>query len=579
MAKTNVSIGSMVHSFAQYPVGHFRRSGFKRDNWLLTAMNAGYIVPIWYDEAVPGDTLKMNIRALCRLATQIVPFMYNVFMDIHVWCVPHRLLWKNWVRMHGEQPNPGDSIDFLTPQLTTQSINDCPIGSIYDYFGVVPGVINETFNVFNFRAYNLVYNEFYRDENLQDRVFFTDEDSGDDFDKYTLLRRGKRKDYFTSALPSPQKGQQVDLPLGQSADITFSNSNVSVFGTGKALGLIGTEDGYLHSLALSPLTNSNPNWNLKGLVVSGQTSGAEVPGTTTPYISPGTNNEFANYMGVSTNPSRSGLTGQITGNGTVDLSSATAVTINSLYQAFAVQNLLVRDNRGGTRYIESILAHFGVRSSDMRMQRPEFLGGGTFDLNLSVVPQTSATDNVSPQGNLTSYGVIAGRTKNIIKSFEEFCVVFAVASIRAPYTYQHGLDKIYSRHSRFDYYYPELDNLGEQAILNKEIYVSGNATIDNQVFGYQERWAEMRTKLNRITGVLRSKAGLSLDVWHLAEDFASTPALNEEFIVENPPIDRVIAVPEGYQTPQFICNFAFDETWYRPMGLYSVPGLQGLGVM
>lgn len=570
MSKTNVSIGSMVHSFAEYPVGHFRRSGFRRDNWLLTAMNAGYIVPIWFDEAVPGDTLKMNIRTLTRLATQIVPFMYNVYMDIHVWCVPHRLLWKNWVRMHGEQPNPGDSIDFLTPQLTTTSANDCPVGSLYDYFGIVPGIIGETFNVFNFRAYNMVWNEFYRDENLQDRVFFTDEDTGDNFDKYTLLKRGKRKDYFTSCLPSPQKGQQVDLPLGQSADITFSNSNVSVYGNGNGLGL---SDG-THTVLMS------------GNYASGVNNDFYLSGSTNIYngLNVGTDSRTdeglgKKVVGVSTNPDFSGLTGTITGNGTVDLSSATAVTINSLYQAFAVQNLLVRDNRGGTRYIESILAHFGVRSSDMRMQRPEFLGGGTFNLDLSVVPQTSASDNTSPQGNLSSYGVIAGRTKNIIKSFEEFCVVFAVASIRAPYTYQHGLDKIYSRHSRFDYYYPELDNLGEQAVLNKELYVTGVSNIDNAVFGYQERWAEMRTKLNRITGVMRSKAGLSLDVWHLAEDFDATPALNDEFIQENPPIDRVIAVPEGSQVPQFICNFAFDETWYRPMGLYSVPGLQGLGVM
>lgn len=570
MSNTNVSIGSMVHSFAEYPVGHFRRSGFKRDNWLLTAMNAGYIVPIWYDEAVPGDTLKMNIRTLTRLATQIVPFMYNVYMDIHVWCVPHRLLWKNWVRMHGEQPNPGDSIDFLTPQLTTTSVNDCPVGSLYDYFGIVPGVVNETFNVFNFRAYNMVWNEFYRDENLQDRVFFTDEDTGDSFDKYTLLKRGKRKDYFTSCLPSPQKGQQVDLPLGQSADITFSNSNVDVFGTGKTLSLIGAT-GNVQTLFRNVDTSTDRPY----LTTANFSGDLGVPYNSELQLS----GDSMVGFGVSTNPKNSGLTGRITGNGTVDLSSATAVTISSLYQAFAVQNLLVRDNRGGTRYIESILAHFGVRSSDMRMQRPEFIGGGTFNLNLSVVPQTSSTDNTTPQGNLSSYGVIAGRTKNIIKSFEEFCVVFAVASIRAPYTYQHGLDKIYSRHSRFDYYYPELDNLGEQAVLNKEIYVSGNSNTDNAVFGYQERWAEMRTKLNRITGVMRSKAGLSLDVWHLAEDFNSTPALNDEFIQENPPIDRVIAVPEGSQTPQFICNFAFDETWYRPMGLYSVPGLQGLGVM
>lgn len=565
MTNTNVSIGSMVHSFAEYPVGNFRRSGFKRDNWLITAMNAGYIVPIWYDEAVPGDTLKMNIRTLSRLATQIVPFMYNAYMDVHVWAVPHRLLWSNWVKMHGEQDNPGDSIDYLTPQLTTTSVSDCPVGSIYDYFGIVPGVINETFNVFNFRAYNLVYNEFYRDENLQERVPFHTGDSGDTFADYTLLRRGKRKDYFTSCLPSPQKGQQVDLPLGQSADITFSNSNVSIFGNGKAMPFV---DG---------VTSKTYALNTKNGVLEANPYNAY---STLPTAISSNEDSSTNYiLGYSTNPAYSGLTGEITGRGTVDLSSATAVTINSLYQAFAVQNLLVRDNRGGTRYIESILAHFGVRSSDMRMQRPEFLGGGTFDLNLSIVPQTSSTDNVSPQGTLSSYGVIAGRTKNIIKSFEEFCVVFAVASIRAPYTYQYGLDKIYSRHSRFDYYYPELDNLGEQAVLNKEIYVSGNRNIDNQVFGYQERWAEMRTKLNRITGVMRSSSNLSLDVWHLAEEFSSTPLLNEEFIVENPPFDRVIAVPESSSTPQFICNFAFDETWYRPMGLYSVPGLQGLGVM
>lgn len=566
MSKTNVSIGSMVHSYAEYPVGHFKRSGFTRDNWLLTAMNAGYIVPIWYDEAVPGDTLKMNIRTLTRLATQIVPFMYNVYMDIHVWCVPHRLLWKNWVRMHGEQSNPGDSIDFLTPQLTTTTVNDCPVGSLYDYFGIVPGVVNETFNVFNFRAYNMVWNEFYRDENLQDRVFFTDEDTGDSFDKYTLLKRGKRKDYFTSCLPSPQKGQQVDLPLGQSAQIQFSNTNVDIFGN-------GMPPQFTDGIFNRPLILTSTNINSGLAIGAGQN---QIGGLTGNQILNNGVDQQGTVIGFG---QQSGLTGQITGNGTVDLSSATAVTINSLYQAFAVQNLLLRDNRGGTRYIESILAHFGVRSSDMRMQRPEFLGGGTFDLNLSVVPQTSATDNTSPQGNLTSYGVIAGRTKNIIKSFEEFCVVFAVASIRAPYTYQHGLDKIYSRHSRFDYYYPELDNLGEQAVLNKEIYVSGNRNTDNAVFGYQERWAEMRTKLNRITGVMRSKSNLSLDVWHLAEDFNSTPALNDEFIQENPPIDRVIAVPEGSETPQFICNFAFDETWYRPMGLYSVPGLQGLGVM
>ena len=256
----------------------------------------------------------------------------------------------------------------------------------------------------------------------------------------------------------------------------------------------------------------------------------------------------------------------------VDLSDATASTINSLRQAFALQRLYERDARGGTRYTEMVLAHFGVKSPDARLQRPEFLGGGTFNLNLKAVPQTSSTNTTTPQGNLSSYGTIIGNSRNIIHSFTEHCVVIGLASIRADLTYQQGLERLYSRRNRTDFYLPTLCNLGEQAVLNKEIYAQGT-TADENVFGYQERWAEMRYKPNRITGQMRSTCDTSLDVWHLAQEFSSLPALNEEFINENPPIDRVIAVAESSNTPQFICNFWFDEKWVRPMSVYSIPSM------
>lgn len=555
MSRTNVSQGTMVRSFETYPAHQRRRSGFNRDNWVIGSMNSGYIVPIWFDEAYPGDTIAMRIKALVRLATPIVPFMYPAYMDVHVWAVPHRLLWKNWVKMHGEQENPGDSTDYLTPQLTSNGTNNA-IGTIYDYFGIRPGVSGIKFNSFNFRAYNLVYNEFYRDENLQDTVPFTRDDSGDTLDDYVLLRRGKRKDYFTGALPFPQKGEAVDIPLGTSAP---------VYGNGKRMPFAVPNSGTSDLFGVAMSSSGNAAARNVGLVEYTRSQPDYYSGTSGFLYYP-TKQQLLDYSLSNDNAPMF-----------ADLSEATAATIDSLYQAFAVQRVLHRDAIGGSRYIEMILAHFGVQSPDARLQRPEFLGGGSFDLDLSVVPQTSSSDSTTPQGNLSAFGVINGYTKRVVKSFTEHTVLFAVACIRAPYVYQYGLDKIYSRHSRFDYYLPLLDNLGEQAILNKEIFATGTSK-DEEVFGYQERWAEMRYKQNRVVGQLRSDAEQSLDYWHLAEEFADTPRLNSEFIEERPPFDRVIAVPESANTPQFIFNFAFDENWYRPMSIYSIPGLQTLGM-
>lgn len=519
--------GHQVHAFDSYPSTHISRSKFNRSNSLLTTMNSGYIVPIYYDEAIPGDTVELNCTTFSRLATQIVPFMDNVYMDIHFFAVPHRLLWEHWENMNGQRNNPGDSVDYLTPQLTTNATtSEVTANSIFDYLGIPLGVKNLKFNAFNFRAYNLIYNEWYRDENLINEVNVETGDT-DLMSNYTLLKRGKRKDYFTSCLPTPQKGPAVDLPIGLTAPVRMYDHTVNT---------------------LQPLLK---NANTDVLLI----------------------NESLYSDGAGKLRTGTSLPTKMDPNGTLytDLTGATASTINSLRQAYALQRLYETDARGGTRYTEMILAHFGVKSPDARLQRPEFLGGATFDLNLSAVPQTSSTNGTTPQGNLSAYGTIMGSSRHIVHSFTEHCVVIGLASIRADLTYQQGLDRQYSRRNRTDFYLPTLCNLGEQAVLNKEIYAQGNST-DDAVFGYQERWAEMRYKPNKITGQLRSTAPTSLDVWHLAQNFSNLPTLSPAFINETPPISRVIAVTGG-NTPEFICNFWFNEHWTRPMSVYSIPSM------
>lgn len=516
---------SNQHLFSQIPRADIQRSSFNRSHGYKTTLDSGYLVPFFVDEVLPGDTFNLKATLFGRLATPVVPFMDNMYLETFFFFVPNRLVWDNWQKFNGEQKNPGDSTDFLIPTLEAGKHE---VGSIADYFGIPTGVSLDKINALPFRAYNLIYNEWFRDENLQDSLEVPTGDGPDPINKYNLVRRGKRHDYFTSCLPWPQKGPGVELPLGATANL---NGTLSVPGGSYTLNVSTNGNSLSH----------NPNWTW-------QSSGSSV----NPTITVPTNRIDMSKSGV-----------------TVDLSSATAITINSLRQAFQLQKLYERDARGGTRYTEILRAHFGVISPDARLQRPEYLGGSSTRINVNPVQQTSATDTTSPQGNLAAYGVLGDKVNGFVKSFVEHGYIIGLVNVRADLTYQQGLNRMWSRQTRFDYYWPALAHLGEQAVLNKEIYAQGTSK-DDEVFGYQERWAEYRYFPSQITGKFRSTYAQSLDVWHLAQEFAELPKLNSEFIVDNPPVARVLAVQNE---PQILLDCYFSLSCVRPMPIYSVPGL------
>lgn len=516
--------------FSQVPEAEIQRSTFDRSNGLKTTLNAGELIPIFIDEVIPGDTHNLKDHLFGRLATPLVPFMDNLYLDTHYFFVPTRLVWDNWEKFNGAQKNPGDSTDFIVPSMLS------PVGgyaslSLFDHFGIPPKIAKLEHTSLPLRCYNLIWNEWYRDQNLQNSVNVHTGDAADPVSDYTILKRGKRKDYFTSALTSPQKGPAVNLPLGTSAPVNR--------------------------------TNNAPSWKVFDGFTNNQsaTSDLGVNGTGNIYQIAAPN---ATY---SLDPN---------GGLIADLSTATAATINSLRLAFQVQRMYERDARGGTRYVEILKAHFNVTSPDFRLQRPEYLGGSTTKIGSTAVPQTSSTDATTPQGNLAAYATVSGSGNGFNHSFTEHGYVIGLVSLRADLNYQQGLNRLWSRKTRFDFYWPALSHLGEQSILNKEIYAQGNdvlsggAIVDNLVFGYQERHAEYRYKPNEIHGAFRSSYTTPLDMWHLAQKFTSLPALNSSFITEQPPVDRVLAVLDE---PQLILDVWFDLSSTRPMPVYAVPGM------
>ena len=532
----------MSHQFSRVPRANIPRSSFDRSHGHKTTFDAGYLIPIFVDEALPGDTFNVSMTGFARLATPIKPVMDNIFLDSFFFAVPLRLVWDNWQKFNGEQTNPNDSTDFIVPTISSPPTVGYPILSLADYFGIPTLVPDLEHSALPFRAFNLIYNEWFRDENLIDSVTVNTDDGPDAPTDYAMLRRAKRHDYFTSALPWPQKGPAVTLPLGTQApveglaigDSGWTSGDIVQNRTGLETDPNTGIQNYLYATA--------PDATQKTFLVE---MTGDVPGTARPML-------------------------------WTNLQEASSATINQLRQSFQIQKLYERDARGGTRYTEIIRSHFGVISPDQRLQRPEYLGGGSTPVNINPIAQTQRSDTPSatetPQGNLAAIGTAVLNRHGFTKSFTEHCIIIGLVCARADLTYQQGLNRMWSRSTRWDFYWPALSHIGEQSVLNKEIYAQGSAdpTADDAVFGYQERFAEYRYKPSMITGQFRSTSPQSLDIWHLSQEFANLPTLSQTFIEEDPPIDRVIAVQDE---PHFIWDSYFRMRCARPMPMYSVPGL------
>lgn len=533
------------------------RSKFNRNHSLKTSFNVGDVVPFYVDEVLPGDTFQLKTSLVARMQTLITPMMDNIYLDTYFFFVPNRLTWNHWKEFNGENTQSAwyPSVEYSVPQLTAPATDGWSIGTLADYFGIPTGVPNLSVNALPFRAYALIMNEWFRDENLSDPLSVPVDDAtvvGANTGNYITdvakgglpFKAAKYHDYFTSCLPAPQKGPDVTIPVADigNAPVVPLSSNVptSLF-TGQAYN------------AVRPDGSSFSGSGTYGIGFN---------------LADGSQVDFGgSTAGIPTNRT------VISNLWAVQSGSAAAATINQLRMAFQIQKLYERDARGGTRYIEILKSHFGVTSPDARLQRPEYLGGNRIPININQVVQSSATATEgTPLGDTAAFSLTTDTHGDFIKSFVEHGFIIGVMVARYDHTYQQGLERFWSRKDRFDYYWPVFANIGEQAVLNKEIFAQGNEK-DDEVFGYQEAWADYRYKPSRVTGEMRSSAPTSLDVWHLADEYTQLPTLSDSWIREDKSnVDRVLAVTSAVSNQMFADIYVQCEAT-RPMPVYSIPGL------
>lgn len=546
--------------FSQLPRAEINRSTFDRSHSVKLSFNAGDLIPFYVDEVLPGDTFNLATSKVIRMPSLITPIMDNFYLDTYFFFVPNRLVWNHWREFNGENTQSAwlPTTEYEVPQITSPATTGWNIGTIADYMGIPTGVPGLSVNALPFRAYSLICNEWFRDENLTDPLVTPTDDSvvaGTNGTNYITdvakggapFRVAKYHDYFTSCLPAPQKGPDVTIPVGTtgpapvmalSTTFTPSSERVSFSNPGSSVTLPGGAG-----------NNS---------FVFGRSSDSAAPG----------------YLAFAPGSISTLNTGALSPNNLYAVSDgvATAATINQLRMAFQIQKMYEKDARGGTRYIEILKAHFGVTSPDARLQRPEYLGGNRIPITINQVLQQSQTTDTSPQGTPVGQSLTSDHHGDFSKSFVEHGFIIGLMAIRYDHTYQQGLERFWSRRDRFDYYWPVFANIGEQAVKNKEIFAQGKEE-DDEVFGYQEAWADYRYRPNRVCGEMRSQSSQSLDVWHLADDYETLPALSDAWIRENPStVDRVIAVTSAI-THQFFADIYVSCRSTRPMPLYSVPGL------